>query len=119
MKSIGVNLLLALFFLLELAAMAAFGYWGYRLDAAAALKVIAAIAILLAVIVLWGLFLAPKATLPVFSYPVRTALKFVVFAAASAALYAAGRHAIGIGFLAASILIIGAVFGLDLHEAKP
>ena len=49
----GANL--ALRFLLELAALAAVGYWGW--DAGGPLLAIAAVA---AVAVVWGLFVAPK-----------------------------------------------------------
>ncbi len=48
-------------FLLELAALAAFGYWGATMRASGALRVVLAIGLPLAVAVLWGLFVSPKA----------------------------------------------------------
>ena len=52
---------LALAFLLELAVVAAYAYWGFGLQANAFVKVLAGIGIPLAVIVLWAFFFAPKA----------------------------------------------------------
>ena len=78
MKSISGSILTA-FFLLEILAMIAFGYYGYHIQSGTAVSIILAVALPLAVAILWGVFLSPKASLPVFSFPVRTALKFVVF----------------------------------------
>lgn len=117
MKSIGSSILAA-FFLLEIVAMVAFGYSGYHIKAGAAVKIILAAALPLAVAILWGIFLSPKASLPVFSFPIRTALKFVVFVLASASLYAVEQRALGLTFLMVSFLIVAAVFILNLHEVK-
>ncbi|SFD78083.1 Protein of unknown function [Paenibacillus catalpae] len=118
MKSIAVGILLTAFFLLELAACAAFGFWGYQLDVGGIFKIILMIALPLAVIILWGMFLSPKASIPIFADPIRTTLKLIVFLAASAALYTTGRHGLGIVFLTASIIVIGSVFILDLHRVN-
>lgn len=117
MKSIGVIILTA-FFLLELGAMVAFGYWGYHIKAGHAVKIILAIASPLVVAILWGVFLSPKALLSIFTFPFRTALKLVVFVVASAALYAAGRSVLGLVFLIISLFIVATVFILRLHEVK-
>ncbi|MFB9279441.1 YrdB family protein [Cohnella cellulosilytica] len=117
MKVIGGSIL-ALFFLLEILAMIAFGYYGYHIESGTAVNMILAIALPLAVAILWGVFLSPKASLPVFSFPIRTALKFVVFVLASAALYATEQRVLGLAFLAVSFLIVAAVFILKLHEVK-
>jgi hypothetical protein len=117
MKSIGF-IILTSFFLLELGAMVAFGYWGYHIKAGVAVKITLAVALPLVVTILWSVFLSPKALLPIFSFPNRTALKLVVFVVASAALYAAGRSVLGVTFLMISILIVAAVFILKLHEVK-
>lgn len=108
---------LAAFFVLELIAIVVFSYWGYRADAGQPIDILLAIAIPLAVVVLWGMFLAPKASVPALSLPTRTALKFVVFALASAALYESGHHALGGGMLAISAVIVGTVFIFNLHKA--
>ncbi|MDF2723841.1 MAG: hypothetical protein K0Q59_3516 [Paenibacillus sp.] len=109
-------LFLAAFFALELAAMAAFGYWGYHLAAGALLRITLAVAAPLIVIVLWGMFLAPKASFPIFSFPARTALKMVVFVAASAALFATGSHTLAFGFLIVSAILVAVVFVFNLHQ---
>ncbi|NOU63356.1 DUF2568 domain-containing protein [Paenibacillus sp. LMG 31461] len=116
-KSIGVIILTA-FFLLELGAMVAFGYWGYHIKAGSAVKIMLVIASPLVVAILWGVFLSPKASLSIFSFPFRTALKLVVFVVASAALYAAGRSVLGLAFLMLSLFIVAAVFILRLHKVK-
>ncbi|WP_134685129.1 YrdB family protein [Brevibacillus migulae] len=117
MNGVGVCILTA-FFLLELGALAAFSYWGYHISAGAAVKIILAVAAPLFIAVLWSVFLAPRASLPIFSFPIRTALKLVVFVVASTALYAAGRGALAAAFLALSLLIVATVFILNLHDAK-
>lgn len=117
MKPIGSSLILAAFFLLELVAFASFGYWGYHAGAGKAFGVLLAAAVPLAVAVLWGMFLSPKASVAAFAYSARTALKFIVFALASAALFASGHHALGAALLASSVVLVSAVFLLNLHKA--
>ncbi|MFC5402612.1 YrdB family protein [Cohnella soli] len=117
MKSIG-GIILVLFFLLELGAIVAFGYWGYHVEGGTAIKVLLAIVAPLAVAIAWGMFLSPKASVPIFSFPARTALKLVVFIGASEALYAVGQSSLGAAFLAVSIVIVATVFLLKLHEVK-
>lgn len=110
------SIVLVVFFLLELIAIIAFGIWGYQIEAGSVVKIILAFAIPLIVIVLWGKFLAPKASNSIFSYPTRTALKLVVFVLASAAWYSAGHHTYGAAFLIISILIVGTVFINNWHK---
>jgi Protein of unknown function (DUF2568) len=57
----GLNLGVA--FLLELAALAAFGYWGAQAGGGTLGKIALAVGAPLLVAVVWGLFLAPKAVL--------------------------------------------------------
>lgn len=111
-------ILLTVFFLLELAAIAVFGFWGYQFNAGQVVKIILAVGAPLVMIIVWGMFLSPKASVPIFSYPVRTALKLFVFIVASAALWAVGQFTLGIIFLTLSILIIASVFFLNLHEVN-
>lgn len=117
MKWIKVSILIVLF-LLEIGGMVVFSYWGYHINAGVAVKIIMAVAIPLVIAILWGLFLAPKASLPIISYPIRTVLKLVVFVVASAALYTIGRIALGALFLILSLLIVAAVFILKLYDVK-
>jgi hypothetical protein len=80
---------LALKFLLELAAFAAFAYWGAGVGSGA-VSVVLAIAAPALAIVLWGLFAAPRSArrLPL---PARIAFESAVFLLAVVALLAAGE----------------------------
>ncbi len=104
------------FFLLELVAFAAFSYWGYHINAGAAEKIIFAILTPLVVATFWGVFLSPKASLPIFSFPLRTSFKLALFIIASGALYASGRGVLGIALLTVSFLVVAAIFILKLHR---
>jgi hypothetical protein len=87
---------LALKFLLELAALAAFGLWGASIaDGVAA--VVLAIVLPVVVAVLWGMFAAPRARrrLPL---RLRAPFELGVFALAALALWGAGRAAWGAAF---------------------
>jgi Protein of unknown function (DUF2568) len=90
-----VNLGLA--FLLELAALAAFCWWGFHVSGANWLKVVLGIGAPIVVAIVWGLFAAPRA-----KYQLSTvstiAVKVIVFGAATAALIASGQPVLGIAF---------------------
>ena len=94
---------LALAFLLELCALAAFAWWGYQTGQGAPMKITLAIGAPLLVAVFWGLFVAPRA---VFTLPPRWrfALALVVFGAAAIALNMTGQTALAWIFLIAAIL---------------
>jgi hypothetical protein len=87
----------ALAFLLELAALAAVGVWGYHVGSGTAVKVGLAVALPVIVAVVWGLFAAPRArfTLPLWGVLL---VKALVFAAATMALYATGYHGLALAF---------------------
>ena len=94
---------LALAFLLELAALAAFAWWGYQTGDGALAKFGLAIGAPLVVAVFWGLFVAPRA---VFSLsPVwRLLLAMIVFGAAAIALFVTGLTALAWAFLIIAVL---------------
>jgi Protein of unknown function (DUF2568) len=100
MKSVA----LAVRFLLELGALAAFAYWGSQSGGPTGGDVALAIAAPLAMAVVWGRFLAPKAPHRLVN-PARLALEIVIFGLATAALATAGS-----GTLAA---VFGAVAAVD------
>lgn len=79
--------LLTLRFALELAALAALAWWGVRTGETALAKVLLGAGAPLAMAVVWGAFIAPKASFAV-PAPVHVALQFAVLAAATAALVA-------------------------------
>ncbi len=80
---------LALKFGLELAAIAAFGYWGASLDGAllSAVTMVLAPAVMIA---LWGRFAAPRASRRL-SPRARIPLELTILLLAAAALLAAGQ----------------------------
>ena len=72
-------------FLLELAALGALAWWGVRTGQTAGMKVLLGAGAPLAMAVVWGTFIAPKASVAV-PGPVHVALQLAVLAAAVAAL---------------------------------
>jgi Protein of unknown function (DUF2568) len=97
---------LGLAFLLELAALAALAYWGYRLDASAGVRWIVAIGAPLALALTWSLIAAPTARRRLARTPL-LGFKLLVFTLAAALLYSTGRHALAIPFEAATLLNLG------------
>ncbi|MGZ3584009.1 MAG: YrdB family protein [Ktedonobacterales bacterium] len=81
---------LTLAFLLELCALAALGYWGFHVGSGTLAKVGLGIGVPLLIVVVWGLFIAPRATVKV-PDPVNLVLRLVVFGLAVAGLAAAGQ----------------------------
>jgi uncharacterized protein DUF2568 len=96
------NANLALRFLLELCAFAALGYWGWQAGSTTAWQVVLALVTPAAAIAVWGLFVAPKATVRV-SEPARWAIELVVFVGAGIALGAAGQTVLGIVLAAVAV----------------
>jgi hypothetical protein len=92
----GANL--ALRFLLELAALAAVGYWGWKTGSGAT-RPLLAVASVSSVVVVWALFIRPHPTVKL-AGPLRLLLEFAVWTAAGAALYATGNPRLGIAFVA-------------------
>jgi Protein of unknown function (DUF2568) len=97
-----VNANLGLRFLLELGALAAVGYWGWT-TGDGLLGPLLAIAAVGAVILVWALFVSPKAKIEVGNLP-RFAIELAVWVAAGAALYAAGHAPLAVGFVALAVL---------------
>ena len=77
-------------FLLELAALACLGWWGFTAGGDAALHVLLGLGTPLAAIVLWGLFAAPRARLRP-GLPLVLTVKAVVLGGGAAALYGVGH----------------------------
>lgn len=84
------NLNLATAFLLELAVLVAAGYWGFTLHPNLAVRLLAGLGAPLVLAVLWGVFAAPKASIPLHGIA-GIAFKVAWFAAGAAALALAGR----------------------------
>jgi hypothetical protein len=81
---------LALRFLLELCALAALAYWGFKTGESVVAKIGLGIGAPLLAAIVWGTFLAPRASIPTPEF-LRLTLELVVFGSAAAALYSAGR----------------------------
>lgn len=103
---------LALRFFLELGALGALGYWGFRIDRGLILRVTLGLVAPLPAALIWGTFVAPRAPVQV-SGLVHLALEFAVLGLAAAALYAAGRPALAMYFGLAVVInrILMAVWG--------
>ena len=95
------NLLLR--FLLELCALAALGYWGFQFGQNLPVKIGLAIGAPLIAAVVWGMFVAPKASVPV---PVWLwlALQAIIFGLAAAGLLAAGQRTLAIALVLAVLV---------------
>ena len=101
---------LALKFLLELAAFAAFAYWG------ASVSVVVAIAAPGAAIVLWGVFAAPRSERRLPTGP-RVVFEASVFALAVVALLAVGAPVAALVMAVLSVASFVLLFQLDQLEA--
>ena len=82
-------------FLLEMAMLLAFGYWGFLAGQGLWLKLLVGIGLPLVVILLWGLFLAPKAANRVGS-TFGVAMTLVLFYLAAAALLLAKQPVLAV-----------------------
>ncbi len=103
---------LAVKFILELAAIAAFALWGASLDGVL-VSVVVGVAAPTSMVVLWGLFAAPRSSRRL---PTRARVPFElsVFALATAALLALGWIAIAIAF--AAVVVVNALFLTRLDQ---
>lgn len=89
------SLNLALRFFLELAALAAFAFWGWSISDNLLLQVVLAFALPLLGAAVWGKFVAPASPTRLPNLP-RLGLEVVIFALAVIALMAAGEAAWGL-----------------------
>ena len=81
-------------FLLEFCMLAAVGYWGFKTQSGWLMKIIFGIGLPVLIAVLWGMFIAPKATFPLSgaSYLI---LQLLLLASGSVALVVAGKPTLG------------------------
>jgi hypothetical protein len=86
---------LGIAFLLELGLLAALAYWGYRLDASAAVRWLVAIGAPLALALVWSQIAAPNARRRLSRAPL-LAFKLLVFTLGAALLYGTRQHAVAI-----------------------
>ena len=93
---------LALVFLDELLAMAAYGVWGWQVGTPRALLVVLLPLLAMAV---WWLFASPKARFG--SHGRREVAKVLVLGLAGVALWDAGHHSWAVAFLVFSVVVNG------------
>jgi hypothetical protein len=91
-------------FVLEMGALAAVGYWGWRTGGSWPTRLALAVAAVLVVAAVWAVFRADDGAIIQVSTAVRVLIEVAVFAAAAAALVAVGRPR-----LAALLAVVAAV----------
>jgi hypothetical protein len=91
------NINLALAFLLELAVLAALGYWGFTTGEGMLVRIGLGIGIPLVAIILWALFGAPRAAWRLHGFRLWI-LRVVFFGGAAMALIAASLPLLGVVF---------------------
>ncbi|MFB9326697.1 YrdB family protein [Paenibacillus aurantiacus] len=111
------GLFLGVIFLCELAALAAYGYWGFKLPAPLLVKGAVMLGLPIAVAVVWGLFLAPKAEYPV-PAGVRLLMKTLVFGFAAAALVATGKPRLAAIFSACVVVAHAMDYALESVDGR-
>jgi len=97
----GLNMLVR--FLLELCMLAAVGYWGFKTSSGWVLKIILGIGLPVLIAVLWGLFIAPRATYPLRGVPYLL-LELLLLGSGAVALFASGRT--NLGWIYVAVLVI-------------
>jgi hypothetical protein len=103
---------LALRFLLELAALAAVGYWGVTTGQGLLQQVALGLGAPLVFAAVWGVFVSPKAPRRLAGVS-RLGLELVLFGAAAGALWVAGHPALAAGFTLAVLASETATLVLD------
>ncbi len=105
--------IISIFFLLELAMLAAFVYWGFHIDGGLLIKILFGIGTPILVAIIWGTFIAPKASIPV-SVSIRMILQIILFGSAAAALYFSGKGTLAIIFGTVVVIEMILMYLLDL-----
>jgi hypothetical protein len=100
----GANL--ALRFLLELCALGALGYWGFKAGGGLSAKIALGVGAPLVAAVVWGTFVSPQAPVRL-PGPVVLVLQALVFGSAAAGLVATGHRTLALGFVV--IIVINAL----------
>jgi hypothetical protein len=102
-------------FVLELCALAALAYWGFRTESGA-LQWVLGLGAPLAMAVVWGSFMSPKAPRPLHD-PIRLLAEIAIFGAAAVALADADQPTLAIVF--AAVVAVHLVLTFPLHQRAP
>ncbi len=103
----GINL--GVRFLLELAMLAAVGYWGFKTHSSWAMKLLFGIGLPLLLAVIWGYFMAPRSTHRLSGIPF-TVMDLILLGSGAAALYASGQ--VNLAWIYAAVLVVSEVLRL-------
>jgi Protein of unknown function (DUF2568) len=106
----------ALRFALELAALAALGYWGFA-EFDGAVQWLVGLGVPLIAAAVWGTFVAPKASRPTVDL-VRLLLEVAAFGSGVAALVAAGSTPLALVFAALVVVHLGLTFELGQRPER-
>jgi hypothetical protein len=98
----GTAVLLAVRLIVELFAFFTFAWWGFTAWPFA-WNILAGVAAPAAAILVWALFVSPRAVIPVHPF-VRAAVELVVFAAATVAWWTLGHIWIGVAFAVVAVV---------------
>lgn len=98
----GTVALLTVRFLTELFAIFTFAWWGFT-SWPFAWNILAGVAAPAAAMLVWALFVSPKAMVPVHPF-VRAAVELIVFAAATVAWWTMGQVWIGLAFAVVAVV---------------
>jgi hypothetical protein len=90
-------------FLLELAMLAAFAYWGLQTDASLPLRVVLGIGVPLLAALIWARFMAPKSARRLTGTRYLL-LKFILFGLAAIALAVAGQSTLAVVFVVVAVI---------------
>jgi hypothetical protein len=101
------GVVLAIRFGLELAALVALGYWGFKTGGGTVTKIVLGLGAPLLAAVLWGLFASPKARFP--NEALRAVVEIAVFGGAALALAAAGHTQLAVAFAVVAVVDSGLV----------
>lgn len=93
----------ALAFVLELAMLAGFGYWGFQTAASAGMKVLLGLGLPIIALLLWGVFFAPRSSRRLSLIP-GVLLSLGLFWLSAAALYAAQQQQPGLIFAIVAVI---------------
>jgi hypothetical protein len=98
---------LAIRLLLEICALIAVGYWGFKTGSGWLLKILFGIGAPILIAVLWGMFGAPKSVYP-FQGLAFLGLEFIVYGSGVLALFLTGSNSLA--WIFALLLIVNKIF---------
>lgn len=99
------QLLRIAFFLVELCALTAAGYWGFHEGRSIVTEILFGVGSPLLIAVIWGAFVAPRAQIPVPAY-IRFVIQLVVFTTSGLLLYQTGQRQLATSYLLVALVVL-------------